>query len=302
MKRLGSEEQTVKSIFSVNLLIFGCAGFSLCAQAFSSSGGGSSSSLWCMRLHSSSFSCRGAWALGAQAQWLWRRGPAALWHRESSQARGQTRVLWITRWTPNRWTTREGPSFKRVEFRVNLQAPNGDSSSERSWSFQVRGEIRGSDVDLGIICIQEFFQTHAPVAATSGLIGSMKKRGLQTEPCWGWEYQHWREWEECSGRFCAGGVRSWGKEGATKTKTKRVLEDQHSVPMLQEVQWDEDQNAPVTFGNVKSLLTALSVHNVADDLGLETKGRSETNKVYRDSHFRNACLRNTEWDKLVETG
>ena len=72
--------------------------------------------------------------------------------------------------------------------------------------------------------------------------------------------------------------------------------------MLQEVQWDEDQNAPVTFDNVKSLLTALSVHNVADDLGLETKGLSETNKVYRDSHFWNACLRNTEWDKLVETG
>ena len=41
--------------------------------------------------------------------------------------------------------------------------------------------------------------------------------------------------------------------------------------MLQEVQWDEDQNAPVTFDNVKSLLTALSVHNVADDLGWKQK-------------------------------
>ena len=157
MKRLGSEEQTEKSIVLVNLLISVCAGFSLCTQAFSSGGGGSSSSLWCMgRLfssHCSGFSYGGACALGAQAQWLWLRGPAALWHGESSQAKGQTRVPWITSWTPNHWTTREGPSFKRVEFRVNLQAPIGDSSSERSWRLQVRGEIRGSDVDLGIICI-----------------------------------------------------------------------------------------------------------------------------------------------------
>ena len=45
--------------------------------------------------------------------------------------------------------------------------------------------------------------------------------------------------------------------------------------MLQEVQWDEDQNAPVTFDNVKSLLTALSVHNVADDLGWKQKDEVE---------------------------
>lgn len=85
-----------------------------------------------------------------------------------------------------------------------------------------------------------------------------------------------------------------GKRRCQKNQDERVLEDQHSVPMLQEVPGDEDQNAPVTLDNVKSLLTALSVPNVADDLGLETKGRSETNKVYRDSHFRSACLRNTE--------
>ena len=41
--------------------------------------------------------------------------------------------------------------------------------------------------------------------------------------------------------------------------------------MLQAVQWDEEQSGPVASDTVKSLLTALSVHNVVDDLGLKIK-------------------------------
>ena len=55
--------------------------------------------------------------------------------------------------------------------------------------------------------------------------------------------------------------------------------------MLQAVQWDEEQSGPVASDTVKSLLTALSVHNAVDDLGLKIKGRSEISKVYREAHF-----------------
>lgn len=54
--------------------------------------------------------------------------------------------------TPNHWTTREGPSFKRTEFRVNLQAPIEIHHEKGAGDLQ-EGEIRGSDVDVGIICI-----------------------------------------------------------------------------------------------------------------------------------------------------
>ena len=59
--------------------------------------------------HCHSFSCYGAPALGARAQWLWCRGLVAPRHVGSSCTRDGTHVPCIERQILNHWTTRQAP-------------------------------------------------------------------------------------------------------------------------------------------------------------------------------------------------
>ena len=64
--------------------------------------------------HCRGLSCCGAQAPDAQAQQLWRTGPAAPRHVGSSQTRARTRVPCIDRQTLNHCTTREAPGISYV--------------------------------------------------------------------------------------------------------------------------------------------------------------------------------------------
>ena len=108
------------NLFFQNYFIFGCVGSSLLHTGFLQlrrAGATLHCGGWAS--HGGGFSCRGAQALGTQAQqlWLvgsraqapqlWRMGLVALWHVGSSQTRARTCVPCLGRRILNHCTTRE---------------------------------------------------------------------------------------------------------------------------------------------------------------------------------------------------